>query len=273
MLATDFIKTFINDFEIIWYDKKNLDITNIENIEKKILNTKPDLVFNCAAYTNVDDAEDIWKNLNFDINTIWVYNLSKITSKYNIDFITISTDYVFDWKKHSWYYEYDKCNPINQYGMSKYLWEKLSLLENKNTIIIRTSWLYGWWKEFKNFVNNMLRLSKINDELKIVNDQFWFPTYCNDLNFFIKNIIENISKYRWKILHYSNFWKEPITWFIFAKEIFKISWINVKIIPCSSDEFKTKSRRPKNSLLKNNNDFVLQDWKKSLKKYLNIINL
>ena len=90
----------------------------------------------------------------------------------NIDFITISTDYVFDGRKPDGYNENDQCNPVNEYGMSKYLGEKLAIEENKNTIIVRTSWLYGGGREFKNFVNTMLKLSETRNELKVVNDQF-----------------------------------------------------------------------------------------------------
>jgi len=269
MLASDFQKYYNNNFEIIWFDKKSLDITDIEKIENIILEIKPDIVLNCAAYTQVDDAEDIWKKLNYDINTIWVYNLSKISNKYNIDFISISTDYVFDWENQNWYNEKDICNPINNYGMSKYLWEKLALEENKNSIIIRTSWLYWWWKEFKNFVNTMLKLAINKSELKIVNDQFWLPTFTLDLSLATWEVLKNINNFRWKILHFSNSWEKAITWFDFANEIFVISWKKINLIPCLSSEFETKAKRPKYSLMKNNSWIILRDWKEWLKDYLN----
>jgi len=269
MLASDFIKYCNDDFEIIWYDRESLDITNIENIKKTISEIKPDIVLNCAAYTNVDDAEDIWKKPNFDINTIWVYNLAKITTKYNIDFITISTDYVFDGENQNWYNENDKCNPINEYWMSKYLWEKLATEENKNTIFVRTSWLYGWWKEFKNFVNTMLKLAETRNELKIVNNQFGLPTYTKDLSIAIKEIIENIWNNRWKIFHFSNSWEIAITWFDFTSKIFKLSWKNINLISCSSDEFITKAKRPKYSMMRNNSEVKLRDRNKWLSDYLN----
>jgi len=269
MLASDFQKYYNNNFEIIWFDKKSLDITDIEKIENIILEIKPDIVLNCAAYTQVDDAEDIWKKLNYDINTIWVYNLSKISNKYNIDFISISTDYVFDWENQNWYNEKDICNPINNYGMSKYLWEKLALEENKNSIIIRTSWLYGWWENFKNFVNTMMKLSKTKSELKIVNDQFWLPTFTLDLSLATWEVLKNINNFRWKILHFSNSWEKAITWFDFANEIFVISWKKINLIPCLSSEFETKAKRPKYSLMKNNSWIILRDWKEWLKDYLN----
>ncbi len=269
MLAFDFKRFYSNTFKIFWYDKQELDITNLENIEKIIQKIQPDIILNCAAYTQVDNAEDEWKLLNFQINTLWTYNLAKLSKKYNIDLITISTDYVFNWKKKNWYNENDICQPINEYGMSKYLWEKLALEENKNSIIIRTSWLYGWGKSFKNFVNTMLKLSETINELKVVNDQFWIPTYTKDLSLAISKVIENIWVFRWKILHFSNSSQNAITWFDFAYEIFKLHWDNIKVIPCSSEGYITKAKRPKYSTMKNNSDIKLRDWKDGLRDYLN----
>lgn len=272
MLASDFIKYCSNNFEIFAFDKQNLDITNVASIEKIIKEIKPDIILNCAAYTAVDDAEDIWKKLNFDINTIWTYNLSKITNKYNLDFITISTDYVFDWEKENWYDENDVCNPINEYWMSKYLGEKLSLNENKNTIIIRTSWLYWWWKQFKNFVNTIIKLAETRNELKIINDQFWIPTYTKDLSVAISEVIKNITNFRWKILHFSNSDENNwTTWFNFAIEIKKLNKFKTEIFPCTSDDYVTKAKRPRYSLMKNNSIIKLRNWKEWINDYLNNI--
>lgn len=268
MLAYDFQKYCSDNFEIIWFDKNILDITDIENIEKIISKIKPDIILNCAAYTNVDNAEDEWKLLNFQINTLWVYNLAQISNKYNIDLITISTDYVFDGNNSEWYNENDECNPISEYWMSKCLGEKLALSENKNTIIIRTSWLYGWWKEFKNFVNTMLKLAESKSELKVVNDQFWIPTYTKDLSLAIWKIIENIDNFWWKILHFSNSSDNAISWLDFADKIFIITWKEINLIPCLSEDFITKAKRPKFSMIINNSNIKLRNWKKWLKDYL-----
>lgn len=269
MLASDFLKYCNNHFEILPYWKSELDITNITQIKEILSEIKPDIVLNCAAYTAVDNAEDIWAKLCFDINSIWVYNLAKITNELNIDFVNISTDYVFWWDKENWYNEIDECNPINNYWLSKYLWEKLSFEENKNSINIRTSWLYGWWENFKNFVNTIIKLSKIKDELKIVNDQFWLPTFTKDLSLAIERVILDIEKYRWNILHFSNSGKKAISWFDFASEIFRIYNVNINLIPCSSQDFITKAKRPNFSLIINNSNIKLRDWKDWLKFYLN----
>jgi len=270
MLANDFLIVSSLLFETFWFDKNDLDVTNEEKIKEKIDEINPDIVLNLSAYTNVDDAEDIWMKKNYEINALWVYNLAKITAEKKIDFITISTDYVFDWKNENWYDENFSENPINQYWMAKFLWEKLAKKENKNSIIIRTSWLYWWWTEFKNFVNTMLKLWNSKKNLKIINDQFWSPTHCKDLSKAICELIENIWENRWKVFHFSNKteWKW-ISWFDFANEIFSQSWIKIKTIPCNSSEYKTKASRPTFSKMNNNSEIRLQDWKKWLSEYLN----
>lgn len=271
MLATDFIKTYSEKYEIIICDKDTLDITNYDDIFQVLQGKEPDLVLNCAAYTAVDDAEDIWKKLCFDINTLWVFYLAKICKELDIDLIHISTDYVFWWDNEHWYNEYDICNPINEYGMSKYLWEKLAIKENKSTIIVRTSWLYGGGKNFKNFVNTMLKLSESRNELKVINDQFGIPTYTIDLVNALSQLIDEIEVQRGKIFHFSNSSSKAITWFDFASEIFKLKDINTLLIPCSSTEFVTKAKRPAYSYMKNNSWIILRDWKDGVRDYLNNI--
>ena len=270
MLAYDFIKHFGDEFNIISIDRDNGDITDITAVEKIIEDNKPELLLNFAAYTNVEDAEDIWKKTNFDVNTLWVYNLAKLSAKYNIDFITLSTDYVFDGTKKEWYNENDIQNPINKYWMAKYLWEKLAKQENPNSIIIRTSWLYGWWIQFKNFVNSIIKLSETKKELKIINDQFGSPTYTIDLCKAIIKIINNTQSYIWKTLHLCNKTKDGgINWFEFSQEICRFKKkTKIKLIHCSSEEYITKAKRPKWSNLINNSDVILRSWKDGLMEYI-----
>ena len=270
MLATDFAKLFSETYELIYTDYKELDITDIFAIEKKVEEIKPEIIINLAAYTAVDDAEDIWMKMNYDVNTLWVYNLAKVSKNCWADFITISSDYVFSWEKEEWYNEDDKItNPVNQYWMAKYLSEKLSKQENEDTIIIRTSWLYGGWSEYKNFVNTMISLWNKLDSLKVINDQFWNPTNAKDISEAIWKLITNIEKYRGQVLHFSNTteWKW-ISWYDFASEIFKLEWISVELIACDTSEFLTKAKRPSFSKLVNNSDIQLRGWKEWLMDYL-----
>ena len=143
MLAYDFVRTQSDKYEIIAVDREDCDITSFESVMQCIALYSPDMLLNCAAYTAVDDAEDIGMKACFDVNTLGVHNLAKATSVFGVEFITISTDYVFDGKKEAGYLPTDECNPIGAYGMSKYLGEQLAIDENPRTIIVRTSWLYG----------------------------------------------------------------------------------------------------------------------------------
>lgn len=277
MLAYDFIRTQSDAFIIIATDRDECDITSFESIMQYIASYEPDLILNCAAYTAVDDAEDIGMKIAFDVNTLWVKNLAKASSVFGIDFITISTDYVFDGSKSEGYLPDDICNPISIYGMSKYLGEKLALDENPRTIVLRTSWLYGWnpygsseWV-FKNFVNTMLKLSETRSEIAVVNDQHGIPTSCRDLSQAIARIISSYDTYAWRRIHLSSSCREgSITWADFAREIFVLKWREVQIIDCSSSEYQTKAKRPEWSILVNNSDNVLPDWKIGLTRYLGI---
>jgi dTDP-4-dehydrorhamnose reductase len=121
MLAYDFSRTQKEKYEIILVDRKECDITSFESVMQCIALHNPDVLLNCAAYTAVDDAEDIGMRACFDVNTLGVKNLAKATSVFGVEFITISTDYVFDGKKETGYLPSDECNPIGVYGMSKYL--------------------------------------------------------------------------------------------------------------------------------------------------------
>ena len=273
MLAYDFVRTQSDKYEIIAVDREECDITSFESVMQCIALNDPDILLNCAAYTAVDDAEDIGMKTCFDVNTLGVLNLAKATSVFWVEFITISTDYVFDGRKETGYLPTDECNPIGAYGMSKYLGEKLALGENPRTIIVRTSWLYGGevWM-LKNFVNTMLRLSETRSELKVVNDQHGIPTSCVDLSFAISELIDgmdDILDAEKRIFHFSSACEEvSITWTDFACSIFALSWKEAQVTDCSSDEYPTKARRPSYSILQNDSDILLPDWKIGLARYL-----
>ncbi len=268
MLAHDFMKYYVWDDEIISFSSAELDITNYKMLEETISNYIPDLIINFAAYTKVDDAEDIGTKMNFDVNTLWVSYLAQLTKKYKSDFITFSTDYVFDGLSKAGYTENDTCNPINNYGMAKYLWEKISIKENEHTIIIRTSWLYGGWKQYKNFVNTMLHLSSNKQELTVVSDQYGIPTSCKDLCLALYEIISHLDIYRAKIFHFSNSAESPISWFDFTEKIIRLSNSSCIVMPCNSSFYKMKAKRPQNSMIINNSNIQLQNWIPALEEYI-----
>lgn len=260
MLAYDFKRTLSEHFHIISLSKNDCDITSFSSVYSTLSIHKPDVVLNFAAYTNVEHSENLSRKINFEVNAVWVYNLAKATHSLWSDFITLSTDYIFDWLKEDGYVPEDMPNPINSYGMAKYLGEIFAQKENPHAIVLRTSWLYWWlpyrgkldspWV-FKNFVNTMLQLGEKKSEIQVVNDQFGLPTSCVDLSREIQRIIDSIENFRWKILHFSgNYWnKNGVSWAEFAKDIFSIVNLPVRIIPCSSDQYVTQAKRPKFSIL------------------------
>lgn len=279
MLAFDFIKTQSEKYDIIAVGKKECDITSFESILQCISLYEPNILLNTAAYTNVEDAEDIHMLECYEVNTLGVKNLAKATAVFGVVFITLSTDYVFDGLQKNGYLPTNPCNPLNNYGMSKYLWEMLAKEENPDTIIVRTNWLYGGelydgnlpqkWV-YKNFVNTMLQLSETWVELRVVSDQFGIPTSCIDLSSALSELIDDLEDHLWQILHFSN--NAPgggVTWADFTREIFLLTQKNVKVIDCKTSNYPTKARRPEWSVLKNDSHIHLWEWKKWLQIYLN----
>ncbi len=264
MLAYDFSKTQSGIYDIILVGRDECDVTSFESVMQCIVSHEPDVVLNAAAYTRVDDAEDIWALSNYEVNTLGPYYLAKVTWVLGIQYITISTDYVFDGIQKDGYLPTDQPSPINAYGMAKYLGEKLATHANPQTTVIRTSWLYGgklwimYWSteelrkqgKFKNFVNTMLTLAETRDEVRVVNDQHGRPTSCIDLCEYIATHIEKWVDATGGIFHFSSPRSDTsITWADFAREIFLKYGMSTTVIECSSSEHPTKAKRPEWSVL------------------------
>ena len=246
-------------YKVIETDIDNLDITNFEITEKMLVKHNPNIIIHLAAYTDVDKAEDNIETAR-KINFEGTKNLAKICSKLDIKLIYISTDYVFDGLKNSPYEPQDSPNPINNYGLTKLGGENAIKKYCKNYIIARTSWLYGIYG--KNFVETMLKLSN-KENLKVVNDQTGCPTWTKDLsNALIKLIKEN----KIGIFHVCSCGQT--TWYNFAKEIFNQMNLKVNISPCTTEEFKSTAKRPKYSVMNNNN--IIRNWKSALYEYLEL---
>lgn len=226
-------------------DKFSLDILNFKEAELYVLKNNIDAIVNCAAYTDVNKAEEEFKKAD-EVNHLAVRNLGLIAKKHNIKLIHISTDYVFDGNSEIPYKETDATNPQNAYGISKLNGEKALLEINpQHSIIIRTSWLYS---EFgNNFVKSMLKLSKEKESISVVSDQIGSPTYAKDLAIAILQILPAINSEDLQIYHYAN--NGRCSWFDFASAIMKIAQQNCEILPIPSSAFKTKAKRPKYSLL------------------------
>ena len=249
-----------------------VDITDLNSLQRFAQDKNFDWIINCAAYTAVDNAEDDSYNA-FNLNCHAITNISQIAKKKNAKIIHISTDYVFDGTKNNKYTEEDIPNPLNIYGKSKYAGELALTWEKK--FILRTSWLFGHNRP--NFVKTMLNLFNTKKQLKVINDQFGLPTYTKDLVEIIKNIIlKNFSKYG--IYHCCNN-GEKISWFDFTSEIYKqarelnLITQDIEISPISTEEYKQSALRPRSSCLSTNKierelEVFIRHWKIALKHFL-----
>ncbi len=263
-----------NDF--IFVGREELDLSSESSISHYFGNNKFDIIINCAAYTQVDRAEQDAELAN-QINHLAVKQLANIANNQQAKLIHISTDYVFDGESGKPYTETDTPNPINVYGRTKLAGEKaLQKVMPLNSLIIRTSWLYS--KYGNNFVSTMLRLGRERDELSVVSDQMGSPTYASDLADAILEIIRH-NKFRdegqtTQIYNYSN--EGEISWYRFAKEIFKIEKIDCEVNPVTSQQYPMPAKRPRNTIMKKDKivtvfNIKISNWKSSLNTCMTIL--
>lgn len=251
-------------FRFIYTDADVLDITDAAQVEHFISENSIEYIINCAAYTAVDKAETD-EELAYKINYTGAENLAKS----GVRIIHISTDYVFDGTANVPYKEDAPTNPLSVYGKSKLRGEEAVREFADEWIIIRTSWLYS---EFgNNFVKTMLRLMNERDELNIVADQRGTPTYAADLAEMILVILE-CDEWKSGIYHFSNLGEA--TWFGFTEKIKELAVVNdCRLIPVSTDEYKTAAVRPMYSVLDKSKiqsafRVVIPQWEDGLKRCL-----
>jgi len=226
-------------------DVEELDITNKSDVSQFLHANNIDVVVNCAAYTNVDKAEDEPEIADI-INHIGVKNLAESCKEREGFMIHISTDYVFDGTKNTPYTETDETKPLGVYGETKLRGENAIISSGCEYVIIRTSWLYSSFGN--NFLKTMQRLTAEKENLKVVFDQVGTPTYAGDLANVIYTIIQrDEADIKNQIYHFSN--EGVCSWYDFAVAINEISGHNCNIQPCHSDDFPSKVTRPSYSVL------------------------
>ncbi|WDV45737.1 dTDP-4-dehydrorhamnose reductase [Clostridiaceae bacterium M8S5] len=247
-------------------DKKEFDLTDRVACSSFIKDYKPNIIVHCAAYTNVDKAEKE-RELCHKINVIGTKNIANISQEIGAKLLYISTDYVFDGKGEKPFTVEDIPNPINYYGWTKYLGE-LEVKEHLDDyFILRVSWLFG--TNGHNFINTIIRLAKVNPNIKVVDDQIGSPTYTRDVAVFIRKLIAT-NKYG--TYHVTN--EGFCSWYEFAKKIVELSDMETIVYPIKTIDFKTTARRPNNSRLsktklETNGLYILPTWQSALKRYLN----
>jgi dTDP-4-dehydrorhamnose reductase len=261
-LAHDVSNTF-SFCECVGVDLPSYDLTDESVCVKLLDEVRPDVIINCAAFTNVDRCESD--------STCWLVNsqISNYLSKWTEDrkkyLIHISTDYVFDGSKQLFtpLLETDVPNPVSEYGLSKLSGEKNIQNNTDRYSILRTSWLYGIHGH--NFPKTILK-SILNDpakELKIVSDQYGTPTWSHTLARQIKIVFDNRESVS-GIFHATS--EGYCSWYEFASYFLKKMSLGHRIFECSSDEFKTVALRPRNSILENSrlkqhNINTFDDWR------------
>ena len=248
---------------------QELDITNHTAVAAFVKAAHISVIINCAAHTAVDKAEsDI--EMSTQLNHLAVENFAKIAKASNIKLIHISTDYVFDGTNHIPYIEGDKTNPQSVYGSTKLAGEQaLQHINPSNSIIIRASWVYSSFGN--NFVKTMLRLANERTELGVIVDQIGTPTYARDLAKVILEIIPELNNENLEVYHFSN--KGVSSWYDFAKAIFDIKAIDIKLNAIETSQYPTAAKRPFYSVLNKNkieNRFQIEipNWRDSLRDCL-----
>ncbi len=256
--------------DFIFLSRRDLDLSQTENLAQTLRRYDFDGIVNCAAYTAVDQAEDDVETA-MKVNAEAVRIIAEVCLSKNAYLFHLSTDYVFDGKGSQPVKEDHPLNPMSVYGTSKMQGEQSIRNILTTHCILRTSWLYDAYG--KNFLNTMLRLGKTNSELRIVYDQIGTPTYAVHLANTILSLIEqcrhDTAKFQWGTYHYSN--SGVSSWYDFAHAIFKLAEIPIKLVPILSEHFPAKASRPCYSVLnkeKIRNTFGIapQHWQDALKE-------
>ena len=260
------------DLKILFTDVDSLDLTDKEAFASYLSLQQPDYIIHCAAYTQVDRAEEEPEQA-YRLNADVLHDMLALTEKKPFRLIHISTDYVFDGTAYRPYREEDQPNPRSVYGKTKYEGEQIAL-GYPQTMVIRTSWLYS--ETGNNFVKTILKLADQRKTLEVVYDQIGTPTYAGDLADAILQIITLVESgsfdFHPGIYHFSN--EGVCSWYDFAKEIIAHESLKTKINPVTSEQFQRAAPRPFYSVLakekiKQQYGITIPYWKESLYNCLN----
>ncbi|MFC3799814.1 dTDP-4-dehydrorhamnose reductase [Cohnella sp. GCM10012308] len=259
--------------EVVAVGRNELDITNLEECFSIVQNEKPDVIFHCAAFTAVDEAETQVTDA-FKINAFGSRNIALAASKAAIKLVYISTDYVFDGAREIPYHEYENTSPLNIYGHSKRAGEILVQNLITKLYIVRTSWVFGAYGQ--NFVKSMIKLIQSTSRLQVVNDQRGSPTYTKDL---AQKLLELVDTEYYGTYHVTN--SGDCSWYEFARAIeeemrsYSLT-INAEIKPCDSSEYPQKAKRPHYSVMDSialecNGFGALRSWREALTDFMTLL--
>lgn len=250
--------------ELVGTDVRDLDITDIDAVMKRMREAKPYAVVNCAAHTAVDACESEWDSA-YKINGLGARNLAIAAQETGAKMVQISTDYVFPGTASEPYVEFDRPDPLGAYGKTKFAGEEYVKQFSDRFFIIRTAWLYG---DGKNFVKTMLNLAKSHDTVRVVGDQFGTPTSADEL---AKAIFSLLPTENFGIFHGTC--EGSCSWADFAEEIFRLAKLPTRVERITTEEFGAKAPRPAYSVLENymlklTGGYRFADWEEAAAKYV-----
>ena len=268
MLGQDLIEELADKHTVIAASSRILDITDEMKVMDYVNSTKPDIIINSAAYTDVDGCETNVEKA-YSVNGEGPRNLALACRENDIPLIHVSTDYVFKGNTQTPRLEDDELGPLSVYGKSKLEGEKAIEEILDKYFILRTAWLYGY--NGGNFPKTMLQLAKDHDKLTVVYDEVGTPTYTPDL---AKAIAELVDSDKYGTYHLTN--SDSTSWYDFAKLIFEIADVDVEVEPVTASEFARAAKRPNYSVLNNEkwkaNGFTpLRSYREAIKDYIELL--
>jgi len=248
--------------DLVGYGRAELDVTNPEVLARKFDLERPDVVINCAAWTDVDGAEEA-EEAAFAVNGKGAGNVAAAANEIEARVLHVSTDYVFDGAKDAPYVESDQPAPQSAYGRTKLAGEEAVAAANKRHFIVRSAGLYGLGG--RNFVDTMLRLAEAQNEVTVVRDQVTSPTYTWHLAYGIVRLIEGIE---YGVHHMAA--AGQCSWYEFAREIFEQAKVECRVLSITSEEFGAAAPRPAFSALVSQREHAIRlpSWQDGLAGYL-----
>jgi dTDP-4-dehydrorhamnose reductase len=263
-LGTDIRLVCEGEHEVIAHDL-DLDITDRAAVASRLEEVRPDLVFNAAAYTDVDGAESD-ELTAFRVNALGVHNLALACQPAAVPLLHISTDFVFDGDSDRPYTEFDPPRPVGVYARSKYAGECYLTALLDRYYLCRTSWLFG--TAGGNFVKNIMRAAGQNEVIRVVNDQEGSPTYSRDL---ACKLLEIAKSGAYGVYHVSN--AGSCTWYEFTRQIFELAGIETPVEPITTEELGRPAPRPRYSVMRGlairmQGIEPLRDYREALRQFI-----
>ena len=248
--------------DVVGFGRAELDVTDAAVLEKRFDLERPDVVINCAAWTDVDGAEAA-EQAAFAVNGTGAGNVAAAAAEVGASVVYVSSDYVFDGAKGAPYVESDQPAPLSAYGRTKLAGEEATVAANKRHFVVRSAWLFGIGGA--NFVETMLRLASMQNEVLVVRDQVGSPTYSWHLAYGIVRLIEGIE---FGIHHMAA--AGQCSWYEFAREVFEQAKVECKVLSITTEEFGRPAPRPPFSALTSQREHAIRlpSWQDGLAGYL-----